>query len=187
MSKIIFIALLRIFSTFEGKCRSPNGVLQCCADHVWNNETKQCIECSLGYHGENCQMTCPYPSFGRLCQSECKCDNALCDVAIGCTPSHCETGYFGKLCQHLCPYPSFGRQCNESCLCDKDACNPINGCSANTKHDNQHDEQLQLILTGICLSVAMVVLCVILGLYTWKVLTKDSYQSGQETTAEETL
>ena len=41
-------------------------------------------ECSSGYGGPNCSITCPYPTYGDGCQGLCDCDNETCDASTGC-------------------------------------------------------------------------------------------------------
>ena len=43
------------------------------------------LECSRGYHGPNCTIQCPYPTYGDGCQGICDCDNDTCDFTTGCT------------------------------------------------------------------------------------------------------
>lgn len=42
------------------------------------------IECAAGYYDGNCSKVCPYPSFGKRCQSICKCTEGFCHHARGC-------------------------------------------------------------------------------------------------------
>ena len=42
------------------------------------------LACEIGFAGLNCATKCFYPSFGRGCQSECKCDKTLCNHVYGC-------------------------------------------------------------------------------------------------------
>ncbi|XP_056014109.1 multiple epidermal growth factor-like domains protein 10 [Ostrea edulis] len=141
MSKIIVFALFNLLSACNCKCRSQNGDWKCCADFIWSNETRRCIECPVGYHGENCRAPCQYPNFGRLCQSECLCSNASCD--------------------------------------------PVTGCTSNrTRQDNQSEceSQYRLIRTIIYLLVAVVLLCIFLGIC--KCYTKYGFKSDEETMEE---
>lgn len=40
--------------------------------------------CSKGYHGPLCDITCRYPNYGKDCQSECLCGEEQCDHITGC-------------------------------------------------------------------------------------------------------
>lgn len=46
---------------------------------IWINE-----ECQDGLFGPHCLEKCPYPSYGKECQSICNCDNKTCDPIQGC-------------------------------------------------------------------------------------------------------
>lgn len=41
-------------------------------------------ECMQGYHGVNCSIQCPFPTYGIRCQKYCTCSRDLCDVSTGC-------------------------------------------------------------------------------------------------------
>lgn len=43
------------------------------------------LACIPGYHGINCTIVCPYPSYGPACQGFCDCKKDMCDVSTGCT------------------------------------------------------------------------------------------------------
>ena len=38
----------------------------------------------MGFYGENCTETCPFPSYGRDCQDICDCTVDDCNFVIGC-------------------------------------------------------------------------------------------------------
>lgn len=42
------------------------------------------VACEIGFHGDNCQMLCIYPSFGENCQMECNCTIDNCNHVSGC-------------------------------------------------------------------------------------------------------
>lgn len=42
------------------------------------------LACENGFTGINCVTKCPYPSYGRDCQSLCDCIATFCDYANGC-------------------------------------------------------------------------------------------------------
>lgn len=46
-----------------------------------------CIACEIGFYGKNCEHKCPYPKYGRDCQSQCNCSVAKCDHVNGCEHS----------------------------------------------------------------------------------------------------
>ncbi|XP_078314752.1 uncharacterized protein LOC144619743 isoform X2 [Crassostrea virginica] len=64
-------------------CKSPEGLV-CCHGYRKNPQGDGCIPCDIGFVGLNCATQCSYPSFGRECQSECKCNKTLCNHAYGC-------------------------------------------------------------------------------------------------------
>ena len=42
-------------------------------------------DCSEGFFGPNCSISCPYPSYGRRClDGDCNCSKELCDARNGC-------------------------------------------------------------------------------------------------------
>lgn len=41
-------------------------------------------ECSNGRIGHYCEISCPYPNYGKECQLRCQCNEELCDPATGC-------------------------------------------------------------------------------------------------------
>ncbi|XP_052682261.1 uncharacterized protein LOC128162885 [Crassostrea angulata] len=43
-----------------------------------------CIPCEKGFHGLNCDTMCQYPTYGKDCQSKCKCDVTNCNHVNGC-------------------------------------------------------------------------------------------------------
>lgn len=50
-------------------------------------------ECTEGFYGNQpiCQE-CPYPTYGAGCQSNCDCDQELCNHVKGCTVYDISTG-----------------------------------------------------------------------------------------------
>lgn len=38
----------------------------------------------MGYTGQNCEIVCPFPSYGLDCQSVCNCTETTCDHVNGC-------------------------------------------------------------------------------------------------------
>lgn len=45
------------------------------------------VECSIGYFAKDCELRCPYPSYGEECQEICNCPKVTCDFVSGCTKS----------------------------------------------------------------------------------------------------
>lgn len=43
------------------------------------------LECTIGYFAKNCELRCPYPSYGEECQAICTCPKVTCDFVYGCT------------------------------------------------------------------------------------------------------
>lgn len=67
----------------ENICSRTNGS-ECCIGYKWNKEETKCIPCDKGYTGLNCEVVCPFPSFGLDCQSICNCTKTKCDPVNGC-------------------------------------------------------------------------------------------------------
>lgn len=40
--------------------------------------------CEVGYTGPNCHIECPFPMYGKDCQSMCNCSDNVCDHIRGC-------------------------------------------------------------------------------------------------------
>lgn len=40
--------------------------------------------CHSGYLGENCEIECPFPYYGRKCIKKCNCDIEDCHHVNGC-------------------------------------------------------------------------------------------------------
>lgn len=57
----------------------------CCEGYIWNSKNSSCEVCMKGYHGVNCTMQCPFPTYGVRCQKYCHCTKHLCDVSKGCS------------------------------------------------------------------------------------------------------
>lgn len=45
---------------------------------------KYYVACEEGYTGQNCEIVCPFPSYGLDCQSICSCAETTCDHVNGC-------------------------------------------------------------------------------------------------------
>lgn len=45
------------------------------------------LDCEIGFYGINCNIKCPYPTFGQGCQSVCNCNVTNCDYVNGCIQS----------------------------------------------------------------------------------------------------
>ncbi|XP_056013988.1 uncharacterized protein LOC130052595 [Ostrea edulis] len=85
--------------------------------------------CIKGYTGLLCDKKCPFPTFGKECQSTCSCGFETCDHIYGCIAEReCQDGYFGPNCRKICPYPTFGKDCQLECNCSKTLCSPRLGC-----------------------------------------------------------
>ncbi|XP_062581430.1 multiple epidermal growth factor-like domains protein 10 [Saccostrea cucullata] len=41
--------------------------------------------CKAGYFGINCSRPCRFPNYGEDCQSECDCEEHVCNVSFGCS------------------------------------------------------------------------------------------------------
>lgn len=42
------------------------------------------LGCLSGYFGQSCIFACRYPNYGKDCQSECLCDEEICNHITGC-------------------------------------------------------------------------------------------------------
>ena len=57
------------------------------------------IECPAGFLGDNCSISCPYPSYGKLCNHMCGCAKSSCHHVYGCSiTTSSTTGKEGNLC-----------------------------------------------------------------------------------------
>lgn len=45
------------------------------------------LACEIGYFGMDCDVTCPFPSYGHECQLRCTCEEPDCDFVNGCRRS----------------------------------------------------------------------------------------------------
>lgn len=45
------------------------------------------LACEIGYFGMDCDVTCPFPSYGHECQLRCTCEETDCDFVNGCRRS----------------------------------------------------------------------------------------------------
>nr|XP_034331943.1 uncharacterized protein LOC117691026 [Crassostrea gigas] len=62
--------------------QNPHG---CCDGYKWDSAVDNCVECSPGYSGPGCFITCPYPLYGENCQNICNCSSTeYCDFMFGC-------------------------------------------------------------------------------------------------------
>lgn len=53
-----------------------------------SNSKNVVTECSPGYSGIGCSITCPPPLFGEHCQNICDCSSIeYCDFILGCLKS----------------------------------------------------------------------------------------------------
>ncbi|XP_048768718.2 uncharacterized protein LOC125675237 [Ostrea edulis] len=50
----------------------------CCVGYVWNTLYGNCTACEVGFHGPNCTVRCPPPSYGKDCQLKCTCNDDDC-------------------------------------------------------------------------------------------------------------
>lgn len=57
------------------------------------------IDCPVGFVGDTCATSCPYPSYGALCNETCDCLKSSCHHIYGCNNiSSTSTGKKGHLC-----------------------------------------------------------------------------------------
>lgn len=45
------------------------------------------LACEIGYLGKDCDVKCPFPSYGNECQLRCTCEETDCDFVNGCRRS----------------------------------------------------------------------------------------------------
>nr|XP_022295400.1 uncharacterized protein LOC111105408 isoform X2 [Crassostrea virginica] len=81
---IMYMDLVLMASENQTLCGTPP---HCCKDYQVNRLLNSCSSCLPGYHGENCQLPCRYPSYGQLCQFQCACDEEKCHFINGCVNS----------------------------------------------------------------------------------------------------
>uniref|UniRef100_K1QBJ0 Uncharacterized protein n=1 Tax=Magallana gigas TaxID=29159 RepID=K1QBJ0_MAGGI len=60
----------------------------CCTNFYWDEG--ECKACLPGYFGMNCQTSCVYPTFGKLCMNTCDCNISDCDHVSGCQENDTE-------------------------------------------------------------------------------------------------
>eukprot|EP00105_Crassostrea_gigas_P039611 XP_019923759.1 PREDICTED: uncharacterized protein LOC109619023 [Crassostrea gigas] len=56
----------------------------CPDDKYWDNMTKDCKACGIGFYGFNCSKPCRYPNYGLQCQHNCGCSETFCNNTSGC-------------------------------------------------------------------------------------------------------
>lgn len=76
--------------SFQNICNGKNGTV-CCYGYKLNSERTECVQCEEGYTGQNCEIVCPFPSYGLDCQSICNCAETTCDHVNGCRGYSSET------------------------------------------------------------------------------------------------
>lgn len=60
------------------------------------------IECHAGFLGDNCSISCPYPSYGKLCNQMCGCSKSSCHHIYGCSfTTSSTTGKERNVCLYL--------------------------------------------------------------------------------------
>nr|XP_022305513.1 uncharacterized protein LOC111112353 [Crassostrea virginica] len=80
----VFLLCLQVLKVYTFKCESGSNGSECCSGFTWNDSLGKCISCTIGYIGSDCKLPCRYPSYGRLCQSECDCVVKYCNHINGC-------------------------------------------------------------------------------------------------------
>ncbi|XP_048771829.2 uncharacterized protein LOC125677721 isoform X2 [Ostrea edulis] len=61
-----------------------DGFQKCCVGFTWNEDLQNCTKCDIGYTGRFCELKCPHPTYGEICQQICDCNKSLCNFATGC-------------------------------------------------------------------------------------------------------
>ncbi|XP_056014982.1 cell death abnormality protein 1-like [Ostrea edulis] len=103
---------------------------KCSSGYYYDGSSDECKECPLGFTGKNCFLKCRYPSYGKLCQSECNCLKEHCNFSTGCDvdQNECFLGFTGINCSMECRYPAYGKHCQRECNCSEEYCNLATGC-----------------------------------------------------------
>jgi hypothetical protein len=52
--------------------------------YLWTPLPQQFVACETGYIGLHCKKPCPFPDFGKGCQSSCNCSEDQCNHVKGC-------------------------------------------------------------------------------------------------------
>lgn len=73
--------MMRFFLVYTNILVDNSIDLFCFTFRNWN---ELFLACGKGYNGTNCSMTCPYPTYGQNCQSNCNCIFKDCDHRNGC-------------------------------------------------------------------------------------------------------
>lgn len=123
---------------------------KCCKSYHSNQSNPTvCTGCLSGYFGQSCIFACRYPNYGQNCQSECLCDEEICNHITGCEQKTCPKGYFGPSCNSTCQFPSYGAGCRFNCSCDRQHCDSITGCATSVKNEMYWTTELPLNTSGI--------------------------------------
>ncbi|XP_048768527.2 scavenger receptor class F member 2-like isoform X2 [Ostrea edulis] len=56
----------------------------CCEGYRLDAVTFKCVKCDVGYWGSNCEIRCPFPTYGDACQQLCDCEERRCNSVSGC-------------------------------------------------------------------------------------------------------
>ncbi|XP_062613151.1 protein draper-like isoform X2 [Saccostrea cucullata] len=83
-SRTALLSLVFLLSTIHVLSRQCRGSFRCCFGYKWNEATRSCIKCNVGYTGVVCDMPCPYPYYGEHCQQRCLCKKESCNISFGC-------------------------------------------------------------------------------------------------------
>ncbi|XP_078322078.1 uncharacterized protein LOC111110902 [Crassostrea virginica] len=84
---IVLLCCLQPFCFVDTANCERNGIhepVQCCEE--WSDASNKtiCSRCETGFHGSLCELACRYPSYGKLCQSMCDCEEMDCHHVHGC-------------------------------------------------------------------------------------------------------
>nr|XP_011420363.2 uncharacterized protein LOC105323096 [Crassostrea gigas] len=80
----LLIMLQMLVAVSMNICKGIDGE-NCCNGYRWVQD--KCIACEIGFYGKECNKRCLYPTFGKDCQSLCKCNVTNCDHVQGCEQS----------------------------------------------------------------------------------------------------
>ncbi|XP_056015942.1 multiple epidermal growth factor-like domains protein 10 isoform X4 [Ostrea edulis] len=82
---ITFLTLLLACSEvvkLQETCVGEHGEI-CCEGYRLDAVTFKCVKCDVGYWGSNCEIRCPFPTYGDACQQLCDCEERRCNSAHG--------------------------------------------------------------------------------------------------------
>ncbi|XP_078325683.1 uncharacterized protein LOC144622790 isoform X2 [Crassostrea virginica] len=83
-SYICWALLTLYYQRLQAEICHPDINDKCCSGSKWNETTRSCDSCPLGYNGPDCAYNCIYPYYGEDCLHMCDCREEQCDFVFGC-------------------------------------------------------------------------------------------------------